>query len=261
MRELLRHSVAMLRNPRLVALHLVGNAVLLTCATFWLLIPEEHVWQLLAASVSALLLVFGFLWIHSGTLAYAAEPAPERFYDAFRPRISRLAWLALGLLVLFWLMSIVDGWSNSTYQISGYVYSKTPSWLHPTSGDFVYMRYLDYLFSITYWYLLPCVFLPVIAARVAGGSGLRGLRALRRWQYWGAMAVMALAGVWLTHQILGWTPGHTLSEQTVSLVVRFGLAYVIATAAWLLAAGVLGYFVGSASGADEVPFSALQRSS
>ena len=245
MRDLVRHSIAMLRNPRLVLLHIVGNAVVLVAASFWLLIPEEHVWQLLGAGISALVIVFVFLWIHSGTLAYAAEPVPENLRTALTPRIGRLFWLLFGLFILCWCMSIVDGWSESNWQISGYLYSKAPTWLRPTGGDSAWYRILDYLFSVVYWYVLPCLFLPAIAAKIAGGGALRGLRTLGRWQYWLSMAVTTLLGVRVTTLILGWTPGRTLSVQTVSLGVRLALAYAIATAAWLMTAGLLGYFVGS----------------
>ena len=245
MRDLVRHSIAMLRNPRLILLHIVGNAVVLVAASFWLLIPEEHVWQLLGAGISSLSIVFVFLWIHSGTLAYAAEPVRENLRTTLTPRIGRLLWLLLGVLVLFWCMSIVDGWSDSNWQISGYLYSKSPSWLRPTGGDSAWYRPLDYLFSIIYWYVLPCLFLPAIAAKVAGSGALRGLGTLCRWQYWLAMAVTTVLGVWVTRLILGWTPGHTLGAETVSLGLRLALAYVIATVAWLMTAGLLGYFVGS----------------
>lgn len=256
MRPLLRHSAAMLRNPRLLALHLVVNAALLVSASFWLLIPEEHVWQLLCAALSALLMIFVFLWLHSGTLAYAADPAPPNFRSAFSIKLGRPLWLLIGFFILFWCMRTVDGWSDDginnlglrsglVWRIAGYLYSKAPSFLRPIGGDSGYATALAFMFAIIYWYVLPCVFLPLIAARVVGGSALRGLRTLARWQYWLAMAFTALLGVWLTNQILGWTPGKTLSQQTVSLIIRMIVAYLIATVAWLATTGLLGYFVGS----------------
>ena len=257
MRNLFGHSLAMLRNPRLIALHLVGNAVLLTAATMWLLIPEAYVWQLFFAALSAVLMILMFLWIHSGTLAYAAEPAPEKFRESFTPKIARFAWLAIGFFILFWCMHTIDGWTETTWQTSGYLYSKAPSFLRPTAGPTVYANYLDYVFSILEWYVIPCVFLPLIAARVIGASSLAGLRTLARWKYWLAMAVTALAGVWVPRLIANWTPGTTLNQQTVSLVLRLGTAYVLATAAWLMTAGVLGFFLGSRGAIEGVPLSGL----
>lgn len=244
MRDLFRHPVAMLRNPKLIALHLVVNAALLTAAILWLLIPEAHVWQLVFAAVSALVILFVFLWLYSSTLAFATDPAPEKFRDAYSIKIGRLLWFLIGFGILFWCVRTVDVWSDSADQISGYIYSATPHWLRPTNGDSGYTTALGYLFSIVQWYVLPCVFLPVIAARIAGGSSLRGLRTLGRWQYWLGMTVTSALGVWVTSLLVGWTPGRTLSEQTVSLVIRLGLAYAMATEAWLATAGLVGYFVG-----------------
>jgi hypothetical protein len=257
MRPLLRHAVAMLRNPRVVGLHLILNAALLVAASFWLLIPEEHVWQLLFAAFSALLMVVVFLWLHSGTLAYAADPVPASFRSAFSIKISRLAWLLLGGAILFWCMHIVDGWTESEWQIAGYLYSKAPSWLRPNSGADSYATALRFILSVVYWYVLPCIFLPLIASRVAGGTALHALRSLARWQYWLAMAIATLLGVWVTNQILGWTPGKTLSQQTLSLVIRLIVAYLVATTAWLATAGLLGYFVGSHD--DDAPANVVRK--
>jgi hypothetical protein len=243
MRDLLRHSLAMLRSLRLVGLHLVLNALLLVSASFWLLIPEEHVWQLIFAALSALLIVLIFLWLHSGTLVYGANPAPAEFRAAFRVRLSRMFWLLIGCIVLLWCMPIVNGWMDHRWQIAGYLYSKAPFSLRPTGGENGYVNTIEYAFSIFLWYLLPSVLLPIIAARVVGTGVRDGLRALTRWQYWLAMAITSSVGVWLTNLILGWTPGKTLSQQTTSLVLRLALVYALATAAWLITAGLLGYFV------------------
>ena len=244
MRSALRHAASALRNPRLVALHLFVNAILLASASFWLLIPEEHVWQLLFAGFSALLILLIFLWLHSGTLVYAADPNPAKFRDAFSIKLGRMMWLLIGLSVLFCCMRTIAGWNDSRWQIAGYLYSKAPSWLRPIHGATGYVTALGYIFSASFWYILPCVFLPVIAARIVGAPVRRGLRTLAQWQYWFGMAITTLLGVWLTIQILGWTPGKTLSQQTVSLVIRLIVAYLIATAAWLAMAGLLGSFVG-----------------
>lgn len=256
MRALLRHCLSLILNVRLVALHLVVNAVLIVSATFWLLIPEAHVWQLLFAVLSVLAMLCVFLWLHSGTLAYATESKPQSLRPAFSINVIRLAWALLGFAALFACMHVVDGWTDNginnmgvytglQWKLGGYLYSKAPSFLRPISGSNSYAAALGYLFSILFWYVLPSLFLPVITARVIGNSALRGLRVLLRWQYWLAMAAAALLGVWLATQILGWVPGTSLHEQTVGLVVRLAIAYILATVAWLLAAGLVGYFVGA----------------
>jgi len=245
MLALLRHALATLRNVKLVALHLVVNAVLLASASFWLLIPEAHVWQLFFAGLSALLMLFVFLWLHSGTLAYAVSPVKENFRPSFVIKIWRLFWLLLGIFILFWCMNRVGGWIGSQWQIAGYLYSKAPTWMRPTAGSSSYTTALGYFFLTLYWYVLPSLLLPIITARIAGAGFLRGLRVLWHWQYWLGIAATVLLGVWLTKLIVGWMPGSTLTQQTIGMVIRFTFAYLIATAAWLLTAGVLGYFLAS----------------
>jgi len=257
MRELSRHSLAMLRSPRLILLHLVGNVVLLIAASFWLLIPDAHVWQLLLAGLSALVILFTFVWIHAGTFAFAIEPLPEKFGDAFSVKMRRLAWFLITFIVLFWCMYRVNGWTESVWQASGFVYSKMPSFLRPTSGASSYASTLEGAIHILCWYLLPCLLLPVIAAKTTGGGILRALRTLGRWRYWVGMAAAALLGVYVPSLLIGWTPGSTLATQTASLVIRLALAYVFATAVWLMAIGFVACFVGSPSPTDFVSWTSL----
>jgi len=143
MLALLRHALAMLRNVKLVALHLVVNAVILVSASFWLLIPEAHIWQLLFAVLCLLLIGGVSLWLHSATLAYAVNPVKENFRVSFTIKFWRMFWLLLGAFVLLWCMNVVSGWMETQWQIAGYVYSKAPTWLHPTAGSESYTKTLD----------------------------------------------------------------------------------------------------------------------
>jgi len=243
MRELSSHCLAVLRTWRLVVLHIVGNALLLTGAALWLLVPEEHVWQLVFAVVSALLVVFLFVWLHAGTLIYAADPAPEKLLAAFRPRVRSLAWLLFGVMILYACLWVVASWSDSLAQASGYLYSKAPSALRPIRGGSTYYQLGAYLLAILFWYVLPAMLLPWTAAKVTGRSFRQGLKALLNWRYWLGMAAAACVGVWLPQLLLQWKPGTGLSQETASIAIRLAVAYALATAAWLTTAGLLGYFV------------------
>lgn len=259
MREALRHSLTVMRNLRLVALHLVGNAVLMVCVALWLLIPEAHVWQLLFAAVSALLLVIVFLWIHAGTMVYAIAPASENFRSAFSIKIARLAWLLIGSFVLIACVYKVSDWAESRWQVAGYLYSKAPSLLRPTAGSSEYASALEGVLTVIVWYLLPCILFPFIVSSVTGGSSLRGLRALRCWQYWVGMAIAILVGVGVSGSLIEWKPGGTLTQQTVSLVIRILLAYLVATFAWLMTIGLVGHFVGPPGVTDVGLIAALRK--
>jgi len=242
---MIRNAMAMLRSGRLLGLHLIGNALILVAASLWLLLPEAHTWQLIIAVVCALAILFLALWLHTSTLEYAADPAPENFRTAFRPSLLRMLWLFLGIAILFVLMWYVDRLTDHQYQIAGYFYSKMPPSLRPKDGASVYYQRLGILISIVFWFLLPSLLLPVIAARVIGARVRAGLNTLVRWRYWLAMIVTVCVGVWLTSFLLGWKPGKSLSAQEGSLIFRMALGYVLATVAWLTTAGLLGYFVRS----------------
>jgi len=253
LRDLLRNVTSMLTSIRLAVLHIVLNAVLLAAAAAWLLIPEGHAWQLIAAALSALVILFVFLWLHAGTLAYALNPVADNFRTSFSVKTYRLLWVLLGAFVLSWCMYTIDRWTDSRWQIGGFLYSKAPSFLRPTSGPESYDNAVGYCLSILFWYLLPASFLPLICARLSGGTVLRGLRALKHWQYWLAMAIVAFVGVWIPLQILDWIPGKTLEAQTTGLVIRLLLVYLLAIGGWLAAAGTVGYFVRDQSSDETVP--------
>lgn len=243
MRAMISNAMAMLRSGRLLVCHLVGNAALLVAATLWLLIGEQSVAHLVFAAAAGLAILFLLLWLHTGTVEYAADPQAENFRAAFRPNVFRMLWMLLGVSILFWLTWHVLGWKEQEWQIGGYLYAKAPSSLHPVKGASVYYTWVDRAISVVFWYMLPGLFLPLIASRVLGARVRAGLKTLVRWRYWLAFAVTTLIGVWGTELIVGWTPGKSLRAQTVSLAIRMLFAYVVATAAWLATVGLLGYFV------------------
>jgi hypothetical protein len=240
MSALIRQAVSPLRSLRVVAMHLILNAVLIAAASYWLLIPDAHVWQLVFSVASALTIVCAFLWLHSGTLIYAAK---QDFKDSFSIRQARWLSLFLGLAVLLWLMHRVAGTAASQWQIGGYLYSKAPAGLRPAHGSTAYVHAVRTFLSIVTWYVLPGLILPVTSARVLGSPLKVAFRAIFSWRYWLALAITTFLGVWTVKALLGWMPGSTLHQQTMGLAARMGLAYVVATAAWLLTAGLLAHFV------------------
>lgn len=241
MRQLISHCLAVLRNLRLLGLHLVGNAVLLISASLWLLVPEQHAWQLVFAAVSALLLIFLFLWLHAGTLVFAADPTTGKLLPAFHVRLRQLGWLLLGLVLLLASMWFVSGWSESIAQIAGYAYSKTPASWRPVQGNIAFLHVGEFLLSVLVCYLLPGLWLPLMAAKVVGKDFVAGFRTLRRLTYWLLLGVLALSGIWLPQLVLNWRPGTSLTQEMSSLGIRLVLAYLIATLAWLATCGLLGY--------------------
>jgi hypothetical protein len=244
MRALCLHALAPLRNIKLIGLHLFLNAVLIAGGAYWLLIPDAHIWQLVFSTIAAMVMVSTFLWLHSATLVYGAQPA-EKLRDAFRFNLTRLIWMLLGLLVILWIMSRISGWMTMQWQIGGYLYSKAPEWLRPVHGSAAYVHTVRNFFAVLNWYLLPGLILPLVTARITDKTS--ALRTISSWRYWTAIALGVVVGVWVSNLLLSWTPGVTLRQQSIGLILRLGVVYLLGTAAWLWTTGVLGYFASSES--------------
>lgn len=154
-----------------------------------------------------------------------------------------MLYLLLGMAILFWLMLHVARWQENSAALSGYLYAKAPKFLRPVKGEGVYDEWLDRGFSALFWFVLPGLFLPLVAARVLGSRLRAALKTLIRWQYWTALAVLVVIGVWIPQLLAGWVPFKKLGPETASLIARLGAAYVVAVLAWLMVVGLLGYFM------------------
>jgi len=248
MRGLLRGALLPLRSVRLVGLQLVGNAALFAGAALWLLIPDERTAQLMGTAVAGLLIVFLFSWLQAGTLAFGAERE-----GAFQRGLRHLPAFIVVALILYVLIRAVAGISDSSWQISGYLYAKLPNGLRPVSGSGRVNTWLEAAIGTIVWYVLPALLLPFVAGAAEHGFSVRMFRtAIRAWvrlRYWMLFAVICATGVLLPKLLIGWTPGKGLREETISLVIRLTVAYVLAVGAWLMTCGLLGTLSRMSAGA------------
>jgi hypothetical protein len=275
MKQLMRVSVNALRHLRLLALHLAVNGVIVVAAALWLLIPEQHWWQLLLTALIAAAVFVAAVWLHAGTLAYFAASAPARGepHAAAAPATAEAAvaeasaahpeadfrtalWrglrnappfvVAVAIMVL--LMCWVGGWSERMWQISGYVYVKLPI-IHGIIGPTGTYNFGIFIVNLLFWYLIPAVLLPFAAGAAAHGFSSQALSAgahtLRRLAYWVWLGILELPGVLLPTLLLDWSPRGTLRLEMTSLFLRLGFAWLLAVAAWLMIAGMLGHLVAS----------------
>ena len=79
-----------------------------------------------------------------------------------------------------------------------------------------------------------------LAARISA-EGLRGMfRMVWRARYFAWFVLLAAVGAYLPYVLIEWHPGVAgFALQTVSLGVRFLVAYVLAVTAWLTMASLL----------------------
>ncbi len=239
MRELLRDSLSSLRASRLWLMQVLLNPLALIAYAAWLLIPDAHVWQLLATAVLALAIVIGELWLHSGTLASLATP-PEGFRRALRHLLAFALWAAIFALLLW----AISSWGESSWQYSGYLTSKLPRGVRGVSTGVWLDWVVGFAFAAAFWYVIPVVLLPFGVEAAQRGFSFRGLRAaggiLRRFSYWLLMAPLAVAMALIPGALIGWFHPSTLRMEAIGVVLRLGSAYLIAIVLWMLAASIVG---------------------
>jgi len=95
------------------------------------------------------------------------------------------------------------------------------------------LRYID-----KEWLLAPALAGLLIIFGPLFAAGFAGFRRLRRTAVWIALALFALAGLYLPWRLMWWAPLHgSLSAEVASAIVRFGAAGLLFAATWLLVGG------------------------
>ncbi len=223
------------RRKKLLAAHLVGNAVILGGVYAWLGIAEANWLAVVFSAALAVLLVFAALWLHAAALA-AFYGAPAR---AALKRLHRvLPWAALGAAVVLgglWLAGYaprIAAWLASLLTLR----LRLP--VSPRQVDWVFPTLLRGLCCVAVLILAP------LASQAAGGGRARAaLRLAARPRYWLACAVLVLAGLYLPGRLIQWVPAlDSLAARALSVAFRFGLAYALAVTAWLTLAAVIAQF-------------------
>ncbi len=231
----------------------LGNIALFALFVLWLRIPEAHSWQVAASVLCAVGLLGGALVLQGGTLNYFRDRAADgqaclgaTFGRAFR----HLAAFAIWLLIAYVLWIQFDRLDAFSEQVPTFLRSEFPIWLrrHITLnaledayalGQFV----LQWIVAVGL--LLP----PALQTANLGfrGFGKRGFaawgRTIVRLDYWIVVAIAAIVGVWASNWDLGWRPtgpDATANMETLSLVLRVLVAYLLVLASWLTTCSILG---------------------
>ncbi len=203
----------------LLAAQLAGNAVLLLLGYWWLSLPDRTVWQVALSVLVALVIIFAALWLHAAALA-AFHPQPPP---------GGLAWRALRRLPLFLIcLLLVAAVSVALLWLA--------AWRPSTQLGVA---------------ALALALLPLISQAAGGGFSARvALRIPGQWRYWNiGVVIFVLAGAYFPYRLIWWIPEvGSFAAQAASVIVRFGLAYVLAVTAWLLLAALIGRLAGRETG-------------
>jgi len=92
-------------------------------------------------------------------------------------------------------------------------------------------------------YLLPCLVLPLVAAKVLGSRLREGLEPLRRWRYWLAMAVVVILMEWLSDLLSAGTSLQASIWAQIISTIRAAVADVPQVVEIVAEAALVSYFV------------------
>jgi hypothetical protein len=223
---------------RVVGLQWVGNAVLGLCAIAWLQIADSHVWQFVLSIVAAVCIALMFVWLYSAM--FRRVRFPERAAQMWMSGVV-LAGVLVGWMILG--HPIAAGREHESLY-AGYWNSKLSPGMRTV---FTYMRLVDLQdrFYDVLELVIAGLLLPVAIEGMSFGVGslARVFSVYWRWRYWVVVAVAGAGGIWITRLLVGWTPGHTVRGEVLSVVGRMGLAYTVDVVLWCLVVAVAGWYL------------------
>ena len=195
-----------------------GYPLLIWLLWIWFGIPDRSVLHL---SASVLLGLFIILWL--GWLLASAFTHSLRIQGRL-PRAALFSVVLLVLLIAVWWLKAYN--PAVTDWIAVRVSNARGSAINPQSAAWVYPVFL--------WTMLL-----TIVALILPPLLLNCLRPLRSPVYWASFVLLAMAGYWIPWFIVTWIPtAESITVQTLSMVLRWGFAYLIALAALLAFAHV-----------------------
>jgi hypothetical protein len=164
--------------------------------------------------------------------------------ETFKATLSRFlpiaVWLGL-ILLLTWLALLLGNYlvSGTNWTAS----SLTFRLRRPVTPEFV-TTVFTWISAVLVFVVVPVICLP-IGSRVAlegfAGFSWKSLKAVGRFRYWLAYVVLFGLGIWIPYQLVWWIPDvEGFYVETISMVMRVGVAYLVAITAWLLVASLVG---------------------
>ena len=244
---------AVWKNKRLWLLHFVVNAAILTGAVLWLKVPDASAWQLLFATVAALVLVAAALWLHAGTLAFflairgTGEGSISAGFKTGRRHLVAFALWSAIFAVLICIVLQLAGKATDTDAFASWLRSIMPAFLRRSISLDTVDSVVNWAVNLVLYVLIPALLLP-FAVQFAGhglsafGSSLKAWKqTVGKFSYWAWFCVLALLGIYLPNLIAHWAPElSSLILENLSMAVRFALAWAFAVTAWLMLTSVLG---------------------
>lgn len=234
-----------LMSKRVWLIHLVTNALLLVGFFYWTRIPEATGVQFAFTIVFGLAIAFVALWLQSATFHYFRPRSDHHFAASLRKSLSHipafLVWAVVFGLVLWWIGRL---WSYDQ-QIGGWARHALPLFLRrrvtPRS-----------LFAASHWitWFLSCILWPILFLPFGGQAAAKSFRGfispdafrpMRQLRFWIAYLVCFVLGAYVPYTLAWMVPKRpsSLTAQTISMVVRLGIGYLLLVTAWVVLCAVI----------------------
>jgi hypothetical protein len=234
----------------LLLLQLIGNAVLLGLAYYWLGVGEADAASLAGSAALIVIVVCGAIWLHGTSLAYFRDPQTGLMDSVLKRPVGRVLPLLLLSLAAGALYIAITYWNseaaNAVNRTSSYLSMTLQTPVRPARVKATF----DVLVWIVRWVLIPVLFLPVasgIAARGWRGVGELGSN-LKNWRMWALVPLSLLAAIWAPLKLISWIPPlSSFGMELISVVARISCAYLLFVGACLFAAFVTSRGKPSAS--------------
>lgn len=219
----------------LFACHLVGNALLLLLAYYWLGVSESNAGHLLWSIFLALILIGGTAWLHGFALAQFHGLCLRRSALSSLRNLLPLVLLTLVAIAVYGALTwLANSDEHAAYAIGSY---STMKLRRPVAPSGVH-RIIQGLFWITHWVVVPAVLLPLAGAvSVVGWRGWNrhSLRLSRRFLYWIEVGVLLVLAIWVPLRLFFWVPLiGSFAGQMTSFVLRAGIGYLLFVSGLLL---------------------------
>ncbi len=226
---------------RLFAIHVVGNAVVLGLAYYWLGIGESRAATLAWSALLALIILCLACCLHGGTLVFFRADQTRSLSAAFRTTLRHMGPFLAAVVLLaavYWLLAQWAAYSSTpALRIASWCTLKLRKPIKPATV----MRVFNFMLALVRWMLIPVLVLPMfsgIAARGWRGFGEFG-RLRRSRLYWIAAPVLLLCALALPWHLIGWVPHvGSFTMEMVSFTGRVAVAYLLFIAAWTFLASL-----------------------
>jgi hypothetical protein len=234
-------------NRRLWLVQFFGTIIIALGIAGFLRMDDAYAWQVGFGFLLIAVVAVAWLMLDGGTLNYYLDHQRNQT-SLLKPAMVRALKHGLPLAVLAGvaglLVMAVGKLDDYHYSFPGYLRSEFPAWLRRHVSEARVQNLYDLLVFFLRWIVLSVLLLPF--ASLVADRGFRGFIALRTWArmlknrlVWGILVLGSILGVVCPSALISWTPKSTLTMETISLVLRLLVAYLLALTAWLMVCSML----------------------